>query len=52
MAIAIKSIPILCEDNAKKFVKTADKAYAMKASIDFSEQVESANKILEKAKMK
>lgn len=52
MAIAIKSIPVLYDDNAKEFIEKADKAFTMKASIDFSEQIKSANKILEKAKMK
>jgi len=52
MAIAIKSIPILYGDNAKKFVDKANAAYAVKSTIDFSKQIESANSILEKAKMK
>ena len=52
MAIAIKSIPILCDENAKKFVEKATNASAMKASIDFSQQIKAANEILENAKMK
>ena len=52
MAIEIRIIPILEDKIAKKFVEKANDAYAMKATIDFSKEIESAKKILEKAKMK
>ncbi|WP_183560624.1 hypothetical protein [Mucilaginibacter sp. SP1R1] len=51
MAIAIKSIPVLSGKAAKKFVSAADSNYKRKSTIDFSVQVEKANKILAKAKL-
>jgi len=52
MAIAIKSIPTLTEKVAQTFIRRADAATKKRGSQDFSKQVTSANKILEKAKMK
>ena len=52
MAIAIKSIPVLTREVAQQFVERAEKNYSQKASIDFSKQVNIANKILAKAKLK
>lgn len=52
MAIAIKSIPVLRDSNAKAFVQKADTASKKTVAVNFSSQVKSANKILEKAKMK
>jgi len=52
MAIAIKSIPVLQDKDAKRFIDAAQKASSKKATIDFSRQIESAKRILEKAKMK
>lgn len=52
MAIAIKSIPTLTEKVAKTFIQKADAETKKRGSVDFSKQVSSANKILEKAKMK
>jgi len=51
MAIEIKTIPILYDENAKKFVEKANDAYAIKATIDFSKEIESAKKILRKANL-
>ena len=50
MAIAIKSIPTLTEKVAKTFIRKADAETKKRGSVDFSKQVSSANKILEKAK--
>ena len=50
MAIAIKSIPTLTEKVAKTFILKADAETKKRGSVDFSKQVSSANKILEKAK--
>lgn len=53
MAIAIKNIPVLQDSNAKAFLKKAnDNASNESATINFSAQVKSATKILEKAKKK
>jgi hypothetical protein len=52
MAIAIKSIPTLTGKVAEAFVRKATTTAKRKGSIDFSKQVLTANKILEKAKMK
>jgi hypothetical protein len=52
MAIAIKSIPVLTDEAAATFVAIADRNFSKKkASVDFSKQVEKANKILAKAKI-
>jgi hypothetical protein len=52
MAITIKSIPVLKNEVAQKFVEKADRNYTQKASVDFSKQVSIANKILSKANLK
>jgi len=52
MAIAIKSIPILKQRTAKNFTKKASTSLNKKATVDFSDQVIAAKRILEKAKMK
>jgi hypothetical protein len=52
MAIAIKSIPVLKHRTAKSFVKKANDSLSRRASVDFSKQLESAKRILEKAKTK
>lgn len=52
MAIAIKSIPVLKQRTAKDFVKKANDSLSRRASVDFSKQVVSAKRILEKAKLK
>jgi len=52
MAIAIKSIPTLTEKVAQTFIRKADAATKKRGSVDFSKQVSSANKIMEKAKLK
>jgi hypothetical protein len=49
MATQIRSIPILYDNNAKKFIIQANKNLSMKGIIDFSEQVKLTNKILKKA---
>ena len=52
MATAIKSIPVLTDKVADAFIANADRNYAeKKATVDFSKQVEKANKILSKAKI-
>lgn len=50
MAIKIRSIPILKEQSALKFVARAKAK--KRGTIDFSKQVETLNIILMKAKMK
>ena len=52
MAIAIKNIPILEKDDARIFVEKAEIAYANKQTIDFSNEVKSANSILTKSNMR
>lgn len=52
MAIAIKTIPTLKENEAKAFNKKADATYSRKASVDFSKEVKSARTILSKAKLR
>lgn len=51
MAIAIKSIPTLKGDDAKSFVRSANKAENKRATIDYSKQAKEARSILGKAKM-
>ena len=51
MAIAIKSIPILKEKEAETFSKKVITNNANKHTINFSNQVDISNKILEKAKI-
>jgi hypothetical protein len=52
MSIVIKSIPVLTDKVAQNFIRKAVAATKKRGSVDFSKQVSSANKILEKAKMK
>jgi len=52
MAITIKSIPVLKQRVARSFVDKAEASLSQRATIDFSKQIESAKRILEKAKMK
>ena len=52
MAIAIKSIPMLKQHAAKYFVEKAEDSFSHKATVDFSQEVASAKRILEKAKLK
>lgn len=51
MAIAIKSIPTLKGDDAKSFVRAANKAENKRTTIDYSKQAKVARSILGKAKM-
>jgi len=51
MAITIKSIPTLQNDDAKAFIKKADAKSKKRATVDFSKQLEASHVILEKAKM-
>lgn len=51
MAIAIKSIPILKDELAKKFNESAQASLSKKGSVNFSAQVATASKILAKAKI-
>jgi len=50
MALTIKEIPTLKSQAARNFVSKADSAMAKKGSVDFSKQIASSKKILEKAK--
>jgi hypothetical protein len=52
MAIAIKSIPMLTSKLVEVFVRQATSTAKRKGSVDFSKKVLTANKMLEKAKMK
>ena len=50
MAITIKSIPTLEDKIASSFIEKAEANYSQnKASVDFSQQVKTADKILDKA---
>ena len=51
MAIAIKSVPVLMDDTALKFTKKAKENKQKGAIIDFSEELKSAHRILEKSKL-
>lgn len=52
MAIAIKGIPVLRNENAADFVKKADNAVgSRRASVNFREQYKSSVSILKKAKI-
>lgn len=51
MAIAIKSIPTLKGDDAKRFIKAATRAENNPATVNFSKQAKVARAILEKSKM-
>jgi hypothetical protein len=52
MAIAIKSIPLLKQRAAKRFLDKAEESLLQKGSIDFSKEVATAKRILGKAKLK
>ncbi|MEO9258016.1 MAG: hypothetical protein ABI207_06515 [Crocinitomicaceae bacterium] len=51
MAIAIKSVPVLREEVAVRFDRTARISIAKKSSVKFSEQIAVSSKILKKAKI-
>ncbi len=51
MAIAIKSIPVLYKEAASNFEKRVNENTANRSSIDFSEELSIAQKILAKAKL-
>lgn len=51
MAIAIKSIPVLKDKVASAFDAMATRNFTKKATVDFTQQVVKANKILAKAKI-
>lgn len=51
MAIAIKSIPILKDEEALSFQEKVDQNSKDRESIDFKVQLDSANQILKKAKL-
>lgn len=52
MAIKIKSVPHLSGELAKEFNSNADTAMKKKGKVDFSKHIETASKILAKAKLK
>lgn len=52
MAIAIKSIPILKDKEAESFQEIVEQNSIKRESIDFKAQLDSANQILEKAKLR
>jgi hypothetical protein len=52
MAIAIKSIPTLENKVAQAFITKAESSVKDRGTIDFSEQVKTANSILAKAQLK
>lgn len=52
MSITIRSIPVLTDKVAQNFIRKADAAIKKRGTVDFTKQNSSANKILEKAKMK
>lgn len=49
MAIAIKSVPTLKDNVATLFVKNAKSASEKRGTVNFSKQIKTANKILQKA---
>lgn len=51
MALTIKSIPVLKEKEAEKFVKMAEKSFSKGSTVDFSKELVKAHAILKKAKM-
>ena len=51
MAITIKNIPVLKGHVAKSFIDKATSSFEKKGTVDFSVQVKSANKILEKSNL-
>jgi len=50
MAIAIKSVPVLTGTAAKRFNQRAENALKNKQTVDWSEQMKSAQEILANAK--
>lgn len=51
MALTIKSIPVLKEKEAEKFVKMATKATSKSSTVDFSKELKKTHAILKKANM-
>lgn len=51
MAIAIKPVPVLKDDDAVRFDSNAEVSIAKKSSVKFSKQVAVSAKILAKAKL-
>ena len=51
MALTIKSIPVLKEQEAEKFVTLAEKSVSKGSTVDFSKELVKAHAILKKAKM-
>jgi hypothetical protein len=52
MAIPIKAVPRLEGKAARDFIMRADAALSERGSISFSKEVQTLNKILEKAQLK
>ena len=52
MAIAIKSIPTLQNEQAAAFVKKAEQAAANRGTVKFAKQVKVTNAILAKSKLR
>ena len=51
MAIAIKQIPVLGDKDARRFQEKAEAAFRARKPMDFSKQIESADKILAKSRI-
>jgi len=51
MAIAIKSIPTLKSREARSFIDKANASSEKRATVNFSQQVKTAQAIIEKARM-
>lgn len=51
MAIAIKQIPVLRDKDARRFQEKADAAFRARKPVDFSKQINTADKILAKSKI-
>ncbi|OAV67339.1 hypothetical protein Barb6_02363 [Bacteroidales bacterium Barb6] len=51
MATPIRPIPVLKGKTAERFIKEANEAYKRKGTVDFSEHMENARKILATAKI-
>lgn len=51
MATPIKVVPILTGDAAKRFNSNAEKTIAKKGFVNFNKEIETAKKILAKAKL-
>lgn len=52
MAITIKHTPVLRDQDALRFMKKANEAFRGRKPIDFSIEINTANKILTKSKIK